>query len=873
MSHISTLLVIFTVATLALVSSIHASYHAHSFQETSDGFQLQLDLMSSTKSSISTPIQSLILKGQYWRDDVFRMSIRDRQKARWEVPHVLLPKPDAISEATHSKRHTDARQYSIDFQSSPFSLTVLRNSDNLAILNLTSLIFNDQYIEVQTSLNVEDPQKGPHIYGFGERVHNFRLNPLSQTYTLWAFDHGTPVDQPLYGSHPFHTQMYNGKFHGTFMLNSNAMDVILEPRRLTYKMIGGIVDLFVFVGSTAEQVVQQYQQAVIGTPKMVPFWTLGNHQCRWGYKSIAELEGVINKYASLGIPVDTAWSDIDWMDSYRDFDPDPINYNPKDVQAFMGRMRQNDRHYVVILDPGIKILEGYKTYEEGLQQNVFVRSAVNGGKPLVAEVWPGKTLLPDWTAPNTFSWWKQQISRFMAEYPVDGLWIDMNEPSNFLQSGECFMQPDMTTCNDRPAPEHTPAGQFDPNYPPYLPGNMNLVDHTISLDAVHNTSIEYNIHTMYGFYEAMATQPALESVTGKRSFVLSRSTYPGSGRYTQHWLGDNNSEWSDLFYSISGILNFQMYGIPFVGVDICGFGGNTNAELCARWVQLGSFYPFTRNHNAINSNPQEYYVFGDKVVAIARSSLLTKYSLLSYYYTLLHKSSKVGGTVLRPVVFEFPTDTEPTVPFIDRQFFVGSALMVLPVLDQGANAVTAYVPGMGKEQWYDFFSGESVNCQGYCKFDAPLERVNVLVRGGHSILLHKVEEGNTTTTAQARRDGFRLLVALDGKQESSGDIYIDDGESINVEDDFIYASFQHRASGSSYTINSQAVHPGKLSNMNTQLKELVVYGIQRNVTALRVGGRAVSSFKFDSQSGVLTADISSFDVDIQKIDVAYDTQS
>lgn len=58
---------------------------------------------------------------------------------------------------------------------------------------------------------------------------------------------------------------------------------------------------------------------------------------------------------------------------------------------------------------------------------------------------------------------------------------------------------------------------------------------------------------------------ALEKVFGqKRSLMLTRSSFPGVGKYSGHWLGDNAANWNDIKWAIPGMLEFGLFGVPYV---------------------------------------------------------------------------------------------------------------------------------------------------------------------------------------------------------------------------------------------------------------------------------------------------------------------
>ncbi len=269
----------------------------------------------------------------------------------------------------------------------PFGFAVTRRSDGEVLFNTTTtgsfngLVFEDQYIEISTQL-----PPNPYIYGLGEHVRHLRIDADGSKHTLWARDAATPVNENIYGSHPVYLEMRNGRAHGVFLRSSNGMDISVSSSpspRLTYQIIGGILDFYIFVGPEPESVIRQYHE-VIGNPYMPPYWALGWHQCRWGYANLSEVQNVVQKYQENRIPLEgtprvwicfllllfmflwfrltVMWTDIDYMDHYLDFSFDPLRFPVAAMQSFVDKLHANGQHYVVIVDPGIHNATGIHSF-------------------------------------------------------------------------------------------------------------------------------------------------------------------------------------------------------------------------------------------------------------------------------------------------------------------------------------------------------------------------------------------------------------------------------------------------------------------------------------------------------------------------------
>jgi alpha-glucosidase (family GH31 glycosyl hydrolase) len=151
-------------------------------------------------------------------------------------------------------------------------------------------------------------------------------------------------------------------------------------------------------------------------------------------------------------------------------------------------------------------------------------------------------------------------------------------------------------------------------------------------------------------------------------------------------------------YSIAGIMNMNMFGIPMVGADVCGFfGEKVDADMCSRWVQLATFYPFARAHQNLtfkgnDSESSEVYRLPEPQLSMARDSIYDRYQYLRHMYTCLFEVSQWGGSCFDPLFYYYPTD-DNLFDQIESSFMVGGALKVSPILNANVtDQFEAYFP-------------------------------------------------------------------------------------------------------------------------------------------------------------------------------------
>lgn len=121
------------------------------------------------------------------------------------------------------------------------------------------------------------------------------------------------------------------------------------------------------------------------------------------------------------------WSDLDYMDRKAIFTLDIRNYPPDRLNSLLTSKRI---HYIPLIDAGISVADRV-AIDAGNNASVFFKSIRNQNENYLGAVWPGKVHFVDFLHPNASNFWRTQLDRLYSLIPFSGVWLDMNEPSNF----------------------------------------------------------------------------------------------------------------------------------------------------------------------------------------------------------------------------------------------------------------------------------------------------------------------------------------------------------------------------------------------------------------------------------------------------------
>ncbi len=734
-----------------------------------------------------------------YNDHIIRITITKEDRFE-DFSYAVVASPTSH---THSAtEHSDH----IEIRTSAVILTVTKDPVRFSLKTVHHQLINEDDPAFGTSWNGEQVttykklQEGERFIGLGEKTGP--LDRRGSGYQNWNTDSFgyRSGDDPLYCSIPFYIGIHNGLSYGVFFDNTHKSFFNFgasNNRFSSFSADRGEMDYYLMHSHSVAGIIKEYTH-LTGRMELPPFWSIGYQQCRYSYYPDKEVLAVAQTFRDKDIPADVIVLDIHYMEQYKIF-----TWSKKDFfdpKGMIKKLKELGFEVVVMCDPGIKVESGYKTYDEGVRNEVFLKYP--DGTNYSGQVWPGWCHFPDFTNPMTRQWWKEQFKEYI-DLGVEGFWNDMNEIATW--------------------------------------GNM--LPENIEMSFEGNKATMRKGRNIYGSQMARSTyEGTKELLGGKRPFNLTRSAYSGVQRYSAVWTGDNVSYEEHMLLGVRIVSSMGIGGIAFAGYDVGGFVGEANKKLFARWISIGAFSPFFRGHSMINSRDSEPWAYGEEVEQISRNYIKFRYQLLPYIYSLFHDASQTGLPVQRSLAIDYPHDYRIYDGKFYNQYLFGPYFLIAPV-ESDKEFVKVFLP---HGEWYYLYNGQRYAGDSEFILECPLHKLPVFVKAGALIPMQAASSNTKTITD-------KLILHVYTGQSSSFVFYEDDGATFGYQKgDFAKRHIQYSAEkrevvlsavDGNYT-STRKLLKVVLHGLASHSHSVFINGMQNNLNA-EVNGFFAALEKFD----------------------------
>ncbi|PPF46868.1 alpha-xylosidase [Pseudoclavibacter sp. AY1F1] len=564
------------------------------------------------------------------------------------------------------------------------------------------------YMFAQLDLDV-----GEVVYGLGERFGPVVKN--GQSVDIWNYDGGTSSEQaykniPFYLTNRGYGVFVNDPGHVSYEVGSEAVE------RVQFSVQGESLEYFIIYGPEPKAILEKYT-ALTGRPASVPAWTYG----LWLSTSFTTDydEATVNRFVDgmfeRDLPLSVFHFDCFWM---RGFNWCDLVWDERlfpDPDAMLRRLHDKGLKICVWINP--YIAQESPLFAEGMAAGYLVKRS--DGSVWQWDRWQAGMGLVDFTNPDAAEWFKAHLRRLVR------------------QGVDCFK----TDFGER-----------------------------IPVDGVYSDGSDgERMHNLYTHLYNRAVHEALVEELGEGEATLfARSATAGGQKYPVHWGGDSTSSFASMAETLRGGLSLAFSGFGYWSHDIGGFEGVPDSAVFKRWTAFGLLSSHSRLHASESYRvPWDFDTDVDESDAQSAVSVLRKFTrlkatLMPYLLMAGREASAAGTPIMRPLLLEFPHD--PSVEYLERQYMLGSDLLVAPVFSSEGR-VDFYLPA---GRWVSLLTQEVVEGGRWIREEHAFDSVPLYLRAGAAIALGEADalpERALTTGILVHPDGDdgeTVIAATDG---------------------------------------------------------------------------------------------------------------
>ena len=627
-----------------------------------------------------------------------------------------------------------------------------------------------------------DLQEDEHIYGLGSRaMADDRVGRRLYVYNKPNYNYVYGEDD-VYLSLP----VYHSSKGYAFFLDSYKKSVFDFGN--TYKELIEVgakddnLSFYVILGEDPTQLTYRYHR-LTGFQELPPLWALGYFQSRYGYKSQAEVEDIVERTIKAGYPLDAVVLDLYWFGGTKrmgDLDWDRDSFPDPD-----GLINKFDKKGVkTILITESYVVEGTRYFSELDKLGYFAKNEA-GESYVIKSFWVGPSALIDVFVPGVGEWlwqiYKREFDRGAAAW-----WCDSGEPENH-------------------------------------PHDMIHINGTA--EEIHNA---YALQWAKIFYDNFRMD-----YPDKRLINLTRSGYPGMQRYNAvPWSGDVSRSWSALSAQPNIMIGTSLSGVPYIHHDIGGFTGTElDEELYLRWIQMGTFSPVMRVHGDGHMLAPEPIFYSESVQELVRKYIQMRYTFLPYNYSLAEEVATEGKGFVRAMHYHYPED-EIADTLNNGQYLWGENILVAPIIEKGSLNKRIYFAG---DSWYDFHSNKRVKGEKWVTAYNSDSEMPIYIKSGSFIPLLNKQIQNT---GEYNPGDIVIQYYLD-ESDSQSSLYVDDGNTHISSTKYEFAEFEFSKVEDRKWIRLEAKKSSGNLNIDADNWKMELIGFDADLDCIKVNGKKV----------------------------------